>query len=212
MMDGPSRRPATTSRRSRRSHPSPAHGVLMPRLVLTPMLLAALLAGLAGVTGRAEETPATAPSPDQIRFFEAKVRPTLVDHCFKCHGPTKPKAGLRLDSRAAMLAGGDSGPAVGPGNVEGSLPLTAISHEDSALKMPPSKKLGAGQVDDLTRWVKMGAPWPGGGEASASALAPRKGEFTISERDRNHWAFRPVVRPASPPVQDRSWATNPIDG
>lgn len=157
---------------------------------------------------------AASPDAEQVRFFEAKVRPVLVDNCLKCHGPDKQKSGLRLDSLAATLAGGEQGPAVVPGKPDESLLVTAVRHEDDALKMPPSKKLAADQVADLTRWVVMGAPWPGSGEAGEAPPAPartRKAGMVISDKDRAHWAFRPVTRPAVPVPRDDRWVRNPID-
>ena len=159
---------------------------------------------------------AAEPTAEQARFFEAKVRPTLVEHCFKCHGPDKQKAGLRLDSLEAALAGGDSGPAVVPGDLEESILVLAIGHEDDFLKMPPSGKLDREQVDALTEWVKIGAPWPGADADAEGAVAEapsstRKGPFQISDQDRAHWAFRPVARPEVPAVEDADWAGNPID-
>ncbi|MEO6809347.1 MAG: DUF1549 domain-containing protein, partial [Isosphaeraceae bacterium] len=168
-----------------------------------------VLALVIGPTGR----PVLAveePSAEQARFFEAKVRPILVEHCFKCHGPKKQKSGLRLDSRASALLGGDTGPAVVPGKVEDSLLITAISHEDDILKMPPSQKLSSAQVADLTRWVRMGAPWPGGSDEPKVANA-QKGEYQITDQDRAHWAFQPIERPKVPEVKDNGWVKNPID-
>ena len=128
------------------------------------------LLALVGVRVGADEASGPAkPSAEAVRFFEAKIRPILAERCFQCHGPTKQKGGLRLDSRAEVLAGGDQGPAIVPGHPEKSLLLKAISHTDEALKMPPSKKLPAEQVADLTRWVKLGAPWPGTDPAGAKA-------------------------------------------
>jgi hypothetical protein len=149
------------------------------------------------------------PSPEAVRFFEAKIRPILADHCFKCHGEKKQKGGLRLDSRAEVLEGGDRGPALLPGRPEKSLLIKAISHQDPDLKMPPSKKLSKEQVADLTRWVKMGAPWPGADKASPQP--PRRGSFQIRAKDRAHWAFQPLKRPAVPAVKGRAWVANPID-
>src|SRR5262249_23804337 len=101
-------------------------------------------------------------SPQAAQFFEAKVRPVLAEHCFKCHGDIKkPKADLRLDSLAAMLTGGDQGSALAPGHPEKSLLIKAITYNDKDLKMPPAKKLSREQIADLTEWVKLGAPWPG---------------------------------------------------
>jgi hypothetical protein len=188
----------------------------MPRTELGTMLLAALLLGPAAVTiaGTGTESSASrsstpSPSPEAIAFFESRVRPVLVENCAKCHGASKHKAGLRLDSRAAALAGGDSGPAVVPGNLEESLLLLAVGYQDEGLKMPPSKPLAPQQVADLTRWVKMGAPWPGGDQAPAPAA--RKTEMVVTAKDREHWAFRPVRRPTPPSVKDPAWLANPID-
>lgn len=169
--------------------------------ILATMLLIAL--GGAPMIG-AEPSPA----PPAEQFFESKVRPILVDNCLKCHGAAKQKGGLRLDSRAAVLAGGDRGPAIMPDRPEASLLIKAIEYAGD-LKMPPSKKLPAGQIADLVRWVKLGAPWP---KEEVSGVAPvRHGEFQITEHDRAHWAFQPVKRPALPAVRDGGWARNPID-
>lgn len=135
------------------------------------------------------------PSSEAARFFESKVRPVLVENCFKCHVDKQPKGGLWLDSRAALLAGGDNGPAVVPGKPEESLLIKALSH-DGDLKMPPKKKLASQQIADLTQWVKIGVPWP---------------EFRITEQDQAHWSFQPLKRPAVPVVRDGAWAANPVD-
>src|SRR5437868_1178338 len=93
--------------------------------------------------------PAAPPVPaGQADFFESRVRPVLAEHCFPCHGPKKQKSGLRLDSRAALLQGGDSGPAVLPGDAEKSLLVRAVRH-DGAVKMPPKGKLPPETVDTL---------------------------------------------------------------
>lgn len=147
-------------------------------------------------------------SPEHAKFFEAKVRPVLVEHCYRCHGDEKQKGHLRVDSRAALLAGGDSGPAVVPNDVGQSLLLKAISHADAELKMPPSKKLAREQIDDFTQWVKLGAPWPGSGNEKVAAI--RKGK-SISDQDRAHWSFVPVKTPAIPTVENKAWVANPID-
>jgi hypothetical protein len=145
----------------------------------------------------AEPEPSKPPSPEAIRFFETKVRPVLAENCFKCHGETKQRAGLRLDSRATLLTGGDRGPVIVPGQPEKSLLLKAVNQEDD-LKMPPKGgKLSAQQIADLTQWVKMGAPWPVADSKPAAAAA--------------HWAFGPLQRPPVPAVKDRGWARNPMD-
>ena len=95
----------------------------------------------------------------QEEFFESKVRPILADNCLECHGAEKHKGGLRLDVRAAMLKGGDTGPAVLPGNPDESPLIEAIRYEGD-VQMPPKKKLKAHEITALTDWVKRGAFWP----------------------------------------------------
>jgi cytochrome c553 len=147
------------------------------------------------------------PAPEAMAFFESKVRPVLAENCFKCHGVAKQKGGLRLDSRSAILAGGDQGPALVPGRPQKSLLIKAIG-QDGDLKMPPSKKLSPQQIADLATWIKMDAPWPA---ADTSTTPVRKGEFQITEQDRAHWAFQPVKRPDVPGTHDTAWVINPID-
>jgi hypothetical protein len=173
------------------------------RLVLTGLIL-----GTVGLVRGGDDTKEPAPSPEAIAFFEAKVRPVLAEQCFKCHGPDKQKGHLRLDSRAAVLTGGDSGPAVLPGHPEKSLLVKAINHASDELKMPPTKKLTRERIADLTRWVRMGAPWPVGEAATA---ASRKGELQVTDKDRAFWAFQKVKRPPLPAVKDPTWGINPID-
>ncbi len=144
------------------------------------------------------------------RFFETKIRPVLVDQCTKCHGADKQKGGLRLDSKTAFLAGGETGPAVVAGKPDESLLVQALKHDADGPKMPPSKKLPAPVIADFTRWVEMGSPWPGEGSAPAATTA-RKGEMQITDKDRNHWAFLPIKRSPVPSVKDQKWVKNPID-
>ena len=102
-------------------------------------LVAALVAG---------PLPAEETTPEQATFFESKVRPLFVEHCYKCHGPDEQKSGLRLDSRQAMLAGGESGPAIDPGKPEASLLIDAINYK--TFQMPPDRRLSAEQITILT--------------------------------------------------------------
>ncbi|HEX7898572.1 MAG TPA: DUF1549 domain-containing protein [Planctomycetota bacterium] len=121
-----------------------------------------------------------------VEFFEAKVRPILVDHCLKCHGEKKPKGGLRLDSKAGWEKGGDSGPALVPGKPDRSLLLKMIRPgSESPPEMPPDSRLPAEAVDILQKWIQMGAPDPRTGTASTARAIDwtAAGEF---------WAFQPV--------------------
>ncbi|MEA2632555.1 MAG: hypothetical protein QOE66_2774, partial [Chloroflexota bacterium] len=154
--------------------------------------------------------PATAaePAPEALKFFETNVRPILAESCFKCHGPTKQKGGLRLDSREALLRGGETGPVVVPGSRDESLLIEAIHYD--GLEMPPGGKLDDAKIAVLTRWVEMGAPWPEADRSQPGAAAsPSKPR--ISDDDRKFWSFQPVRRPDLPPVGDDGWVENPID-
>src|SRR6266550_2684888 len=102
------------------------------------------------------------PSPDGTEFFEKKIRPLLVENCFKCHSATseKLKGGFRLDSKELALKGGESGKlAIVPGEPEKSLLIEAVRYNNTDLQMPPKKKLAEEQINDLAAWIKMGAPW-----------------------------------------------------
>lgn len=168
-----------------------------------------LLVGLGLSPAAVAAGEAKKPSPQAIQFFETKVRPVLIEHCFRCHGDIKrPRGDLRLDSRAAMLAGSERGPALVPGHPEKSWLIKAITHEDKELKMPESKKLPREHIENLTLWVKMGAPWPGG-DKEVSVV--RKGDQPITDKDRQHWSFQPVRRPPVPRSRTDSWIRNPID-
>jgi cytochrome c553 len=160
---------------------------------------------IGGVPARAAEVPAT---PEQIEFFEKAIRPMLVENCQRCHGPQKQQGGLRLDSRAAALTGGDSGPAVVAGNPADSLLVSAVHYEDG-LQMPPKGKLSADEIAALTNWVKQGAPWPEAAEP-VRPPAPERG-FTISEKDRGFWSFQPIVDHPLPQVNDSDWPQSTPD-
>ena len=144
-------------------------------------------------------------SPAEIDFFEKEVRPLLVQRCQTCHGAEKPKGGLRLTSRSALLEGGGTGPAAVPGQPEQSLLVKAIRHKDSP-KMPPKERLADHDIDVLTRWVQMGLPWP-----DADKVIAGLGKFEITPEQRRFWSFQPVKDPSPPAVKDTSWPRTPID-
>ena len=178
------------------------------------------LGGLTGrLRGRSIRNPIRASSRRLKRsFFEAKVRPVLADNCLECHGAEKHKGGLRLDVRAAMLKGGDTGPAVVPGKPEESPLIEAIRYEGE-VQMPPKKKLKAEEIAALTDWVKRGAFWPeprpGFGPRSVANLPPTTTgvghAVGVSAQDKSFWSFQPVSNPAPPPVKDSAWPCAPID-
>ena len=129
------------------------------------------------------------PNPEDIRFFEARVRPILVEHCYDCHGPESAEGKLRLDSRSGWARGGEAGPTIVPGDPSASLLLKAVGYKDSDLQMPPADaggRLSDRQIQDLTTWIRRGA------------ADPRGGQQVVREIDRaaeSHWAFQPVPVP-----------------
>lgn len=144
-----------------------------------------------------------------MEFFEKKIRPILVDDCYKCHSQEsqKVKGGLLLDTREGSLKGGDTGPAVVPGDLDKSLLIKAVRYTDDDLQMPPKgKKLSSEKIADLEAWVKMGAPDPRVPQAGAVSRAE-----SIREKARTHWAFQPVKEPAVPAVKNKRSVQTPVD-
>ena len=153
---------------------------------------------------------AGAAEPDRkgLDFFEAKIRPMLVKHCYECHsagaaGKKKLKGGLLLDSRDGSRKGGESGPAVIPGKPDESLLISALKHD--SFKMPPKGKLPDELIAHFVKWVEMGAPDPRDGVAIVASS-----EIDIDE-GRKHWAFQPLGKPTPPTVMDTGWTRTPID-
>ena len=146
----------------------------------------------------------------ELNFFESKVRPVLIENCYKCHsqGAEKIKGGFVLDSRDGVLKGGDTGPAIMPGNPDKSLLIKAVRYADKDFAMPPGdKKLPENVIRDLEQWVKMGAPDPRTEGVNAKAMYAADMEMA-----KKHWAYKPVVKPAVPePADADRWAQNAID-
>ena len=141
----------------------------------------------------------------ELAFFEAKIRPMLVQHCYKCHsvGAGKAEGGLRLDSRTTIRAGGDRGPAIVPGDSEASLLLTAISHTDPDLRMPPKKeRLPESVINDFKSWIRMGAADPREDEAVKGASPP-----VDIEAGRRFWSFQKPVAHQPPNTKNLAWTS-----
>ncbi|MCG8648687.1 MAG: DUF1553 domain-containing protein [Pirellulales bacterium] len=143
---------------------------------------------------------------DGLELFEKHVRPTLLQQCVRCHGEKKQQGGLRLDSRPAWMAGGDSGPVIVPGNPDESLLLQAMMYE-GGLEMPPKGKLPQSTLTAFGRWIELGAPDPR--EPNAGEVAHRQA-WTMEE-GRRFWSFQPIRRPAVPEVRDQHWPRSDID-
>jgi hypothetical protein len=156
------------------------------------------LRSLVFITALAALCPDNGRADDGGDFFEKKVRPVLVEHCYKCHSSRarKLKGGLRLDTAAGIRKGGETGPLFVPGKPMQSLLITVLRHEDMA--MPPSGKLPDAVIKDFVAWVERGAALPAD---AAKDPTPRREAFRITPEDRGHWAFRPVKKPVVPDVK-----------
>ena len=158
-------------------------------------------------------TPSSAASPvgdsttdaHGIEFFEAKIRPVLVEKCYSCHSADAKalRGGLLLDTKQGVLTGGDSGPSIEPGKPDDSLLIQALKFE--GFEMPPSGKLSAQVIQDFEHWVKIGAPDP----RTATTAVAKKGVDV--EAGRKFWSFAPITHPQAPKVADKRWATSDID-
>ena len=174
------------------AHRGPFRRSPVGRGVSGGVVVAILIVGR-GLAGAADAKP-----PDPERLFENRVRPLLVAECQRCHGDSKAESGLRLDSRRALLAGGDSGPVIVPGDIAGSRLVAAVKRAGD-LAMPPDKGLSPDDVAATQASMAAGAPWPGPGGDSDAARIPAA---TIKERlagaRASHWAFTPPTRHAPP--------------
>ncbi len=159
------------------------------------------------------------------QHFIQRVKPLLESRCVSCHGPEKIKAGLRLDSREAMLKGGENGPALVPGKPSQSLLLQAVMHSKKDLEMPPKERLTSNDIAVLEHWIRDGAPWPKSEVIAAAApkLAPgeRLGDAWHDSRNPivrifggqrlDLWSLQPVKRIEPPSVKNKRWVRTPID-
>ena len=147
------------------------------------------------------EPSAEAQDAERGQFFESKIRPLFSVQCYACHTGAA-SGGLRLDSREAILAGGNSGPAIVPGSPQDSLLTAVLAHRHERIKMPPGGKLADAQLADVATWISDGAYWPEGGPAPAASAS-----YAITPEQRGFWSFQPISDPALPAVVDSRWTT-----
>jgi hypothetical protein len=154
---------------------------------------------------------AESPTPVQIEFFEGHIRPTLANECYTCHGAKKQEGGLRVDFRAGLLKGGDSGPALLAGHAEKSLLIQAIQHESADTKMARDHpKLAASVIADFVTWVNSGAPDPRDQPPSEILAKDAVWDARI-KASKDWWSFKPVQNPLVPKVKNAAWSHNPVD-
>ncbi|MDG2223832.1 MAG: DUF1549 domain-containing protein [Rubripirellula sp.] len=174
----------------------------MPRLT-TCLICLYLIAGISIVT-------AEIPVADQ-EFFEKSVRPILAEHCQECHQADEISGGLRLDSKTGWMSGGDSGPAIVPGDPDASRLMAAVSYDDRDLQMPPRNKLADNQIAVLRAWILRGAPDP-----RVQTPQDAKGIIEASpgmsiQAGKSFWSMRPIGSPEPPRVSNSDWVQTPID-
>ncbi len=139
---------------------------------------------------------AAEPTPEQLSFFENKIRPIVVERCYECHSAgKKQKGGLALDTKEGVLKGGDTGPALVTGDPAKSLLIQAVKWTDKDLQMPPKKQLGDDQIAALEEWIKMGAPDSRTGKHEITKIEQHL------EDAKKHWAYQPVP-PLKPEALD----------
>ena len=149
----------------------------------------------------------------KLEFFERKIRPVLVKHCYQCHSSKakankKLKGGLQLDRHQAAMAGGDSGRVIVPGKPQASLLIKALNYD--SLQMPPNQRLPKRVVADFARWIKEGAAWP----AEKAPTKTKKNTHNLKDFAywrKNHWAWKPIQSPTVPRLANDNWSRNAID-
>jgi hypothetical protein len=188
-------------RLSMNTHPRSLVGTAMVRLGFA-VCAAALSVSLSGAA--VNETDAD--------FFEKRVRPLLTEHCLECHSAEKKvKGGLRLDFEGGWRAGGDSGAAMVPGDVDASLLVKVVRYEDVDLQMPPRRKMSAGEIGVIEEWVRRGGPDTRKVDPAKMAGGRVGSKVPTVEEGRAFWAFQPP-RPAKvPAVRDEGWSDARLD-
>jgi hypothetical protein len=148
-------------------------------------------------------------TPEQLSFFETKIRPVLIRECYGCHSSKSGnvRGGLRLDSKELMLIGGATGPAIVPGDLEESWLYNAINHQDYV--MPPKRKLPQSVIDDFRKWIEMGAPDP-----RVNTITKINSKITkedIQQARDSFWAYQKPVKNTPPAIKDASWPRSDVD-
>jgi len=147
-------------------------------------------------------------TPEDFAYFEKRIRPLLVKRCYECHSQKKGKkrGGLRVDSRSALLSGGDSGPAIVPGRPDASELISAVRYTGDGVDMPPTGKLPDSEIKELEKWIARGAPFPQG-----EADEPADSQGIDFEQAREFWSFQPVRTHPLPDVDEADWPRRRID-
>ena len=171
--------------------------------LLCPVRAVACLSIALLSTAFASAAPAVQSPGNTDQHFETHIRPLLHTRCVRCHGENQQKGGLRLDTREAILEGGDSGPAAVPGQAANSLLMEAVRYE--SWEMPPDRQLNDESIEHLELWITSGLPWP-----THNGKSVRLSGAAFTEEEKSFWSLQPVTHP-TPPQTDSDWVHNPID-
>ena len=146
---------------------------------------------------------------EDLTFFESRIRPLLVENCYKCHSvdAEKIKGGFLLDSKSGLRKGGDSGPAIIPGDAARSRLINMVQRHPDFEGMPPKTKLPQSHIDDLVAWVERGAPDPRLNEPHKKVI---KSDFDLQKR-KKWWSLQPVQKATPPAINHRNWPSNDYD-
>ncbi|WP_417382552.1 DUF1553 domain-containing protein [Gimesia sp.] len=145
----------------------------------------------------------------KAEFFETRIRPLLINQCYDCHSEDSIESGLRVDTFAGLVIGGERGPAIVAGKPAESLMISAVKHSGQ-LHMPPKDKLSQKEISDLTEWVRSGAYWPDAKPVMELKEETSEGPL-FTQAQQEFWAFQPPRPPKFPEVQHNDWVKSPLD-
>lgn len=188
-------------------------GLYFSRVLLLALLIGLSLASDAGESAEVTETGIDHLDPQKVEFFELKIRPILVENCFKCHGedPEKLKGGFNMMESGGLMRGGDTGSAIKPGDPENSDLIEAIRYTNEDFQMPPKSKLPDLVIADFEKWVRDGAVNPIAATETATATQPESNKGYDFSAGREHWAYKPMVDYGPPAISNEEWPQNSID-
>ena len=147
--------------------------------------------------------------PKSLEYFESKIRPLLAEKCYKCHSvdSNRIKGGFLIDSKPGLLKGGESGPAIIPGDARNSRLIQMVERHPDFEAMPPKSKLSQSEIASLITWIDRGAPDP---RLEETVAANSQSDFNLEER-KQWWSLQPVKKPPIPQIENQSWPTNEYD-
>jgi hypothetical protein len=197
------------------AHPGRNNDMTKRWIIAGTLFLGCVVACIASSRAAAQERHPEA-TPEQLEFFEKRIRPLFAEHCFLCHSEHHKEAGgLRVDDFRAMTRPGANGPAVLPGNSSKSHLITRVTHADESKKMPPDYRLSESQIADLKTWIDSGAAWPATEIPDDIAQSLQAGELPNAELKESHWAWQPLHTVAIPGANElgslAAWPRSAID-